>query len=147
MIGLLGLVLRWTFSRDKSTPEWPGSSPPGHPTPGQLGLTGSGHFGHPRPEAAEPPWSPEPVDAIPGPSPHQPAFPATAEISDIRDSGDFGLLVDATRVDSAEEAQRIRRVLADAGIRATTAPGPDGRYRVLVFAADVHRARRVANGH
>jgi hypothetical protein len=27
MIGLLGLVLRWTFSRDPGTPAWPSSEP------------------------------------------------------------------------------------------------------------------------
>jgi hypothetical protein len=56
---------------------------------------------------------------------------------------DYGLLGVAAVVETADEAEQIRAVLADAGIRATVAEAPDGRVRVLVFEADVPRARRV----
>ena len=92
MIGLLGLVLRWTFSRDRNAPTWPPDEPP------------------------------------------QPA------------NDDFGLLAEVAALESADDAKRVRGVLAEAGIRATTTVGADGRYRVLVFASDIHRARRVAGG-
>jgi hypothetical protein len=59
------------------------------------------------------------------------------------DSDDFGLLAPATIVDSAEDAKAFRALLADAGIKATTNVGPDGRHRVLVFSADLDRARRL----
>jgi hypothetical protein len=85
MIGLLGFILRWTFSRDQGTPAWPPSGDP----------------------------------------------------------EDFGLLTAVATVDTADEAARIRAMLADAGIKATTAAGADGRHRVLVFSAELDRARRV----
>jgi hypothetical protein len=84
MIGLLGFVLRWTFSRDQGTPPWPPSDPE-----------------------------------------------------------DFGLLAPVATVDNADEAARVRAMLADAGIKATTAAGTDGRHRVLVFSTELDRARRV----
>src|SRR6185436_5495808 len=66
------------------------------------------------------------------PSPAEPGAP-----------DDFGLLTPVAVVDTAEEAQRLRALLADAGIRATRSVGSDGRHRVLVFAAEAERARRV----
>jgi hypothetical protein len=86
MIGLLGVVLRWTFSRSKDAENaiWPTGDP-----------------------------------------------------------DDFGLLAPVATVDTEAEAQNLRSTLALAGIKATTTPGPDGRYRVLVFASEVDRARRV----
>jgi hypothetical protein len=84
MIGLLGLVLRWTFARDKRMPAWPSADP-----------------------------------------------------------DDFGLLAPVATVDTADEAARVKAMLAEAGIKATTAAGPDGRHRVLVFSNELDRARRV----
>ena len=84
MIGLLGFILRWTFSRDPGTAAWP-------------------------------PREPE----------------------------DFGLLAPVATVDTADEAVRIKAMLAEAGIKATTAAGADGCHRVLVFSTELDRARRV----
>jgi hypothetical protein len=56
---------------------------------------------------------------------------------------DFGLLTPVAVVETAEEAQRVRALLTDAGIRATRTVGSDGRHRVLVFSAELDRARRV----
>jgi hypothetical protein len=61
-----------------------------------------------------------------------------------RPSDDFGLLTPVAVVESADEAQRLRAVLAEAGIRATWTVGTDGRHRVLVFATEVDRARNIA---
>jgi hypothetical protein len=57
---------------------------------------------------------------------------------------DFGLLTPVAVMETAEEAQRLRALLAGAGIRATRTVGSDGRHRVLVFAAEVDRARNIA---
>jgi hypothetical protein len=57
---------------------------------------------------------------------------------------DFGLLTPVAVVDSADEAQRLRALLAGAGIRATRTVGSDGRHHVLVFATEVDRARNIA---
>jgi hypothetical protein len=126
MIGLLGLVLRWTFKRDKDSPVWPDGATPWS----AADLAG---------RASQP-------MAMPYGSPA-----AAAELSEpvtLDDDGgdDFGLLAEVARADSTEEVERIRAVLARAGIRATTTVGRDGRPRVLVFTADVHRARRIAGG-
>lgn len=59
---------------------------------------------------------------------------------------DFGLLAAAATVESETEAQRIRHVLGIAGIKATTTKDSGGHWRVLVFASELHRARRVAGG-
>ena len=56
---------------------------------------------------------------------------------------DFGLLTPLAVVETAEEAQRLRALLADAGIRATRTVGSDGRHRVLVFSVEIDRARKV----
>ena len=56
---------------------------------------------------------------------------------------DFGLLTPVAVVETAEEAQRLRALLTDAGIRATRTVGSDGRHRVLVFSAELDRARHV----
>ncbi len=56
---------------------------------------------------------------------------------------DFGLLAEVAVTESAPEAAALRARLTDAGIRATTSAGRDGRYRVLVFAAELDRARHV----
>jgi hypothetical protein len=56
---------------------------------------------------------------------------------------DYGLLGPAAVADSPEVADEIRRLLGDAGIRATHAIAPDGRTAVLVFAEQLEEARRV----
>lgn len=56
---------------------------------------------------------------------------------------DYGLLGPAALAETPEIADEIRRLLGDAGIRATRAIGPDGRTAVLVFAEELERARRV----
>ena len=56
--------------------------------------------------------------------------------------GDYGLLVPVATVRTQEDAELLRRVLRDAGIRGTVAPGEsDGERVVLVFRADAERAR------
>jgi hypothetical protein len=56
---------------------------------------------------------------------------------------DFGLLSPAAVLDFAEDAYAFRRLLEQAGIRATTTIARDGRYLVLVFQSELDRARRV----
>jgi hypothetical protein len=59
------------------------------------------------------------------------------------DPDDFGLLTPAATVDSAAEAGALRALLRDAGIKATTTRAQDGRFHILVFPAELDRARRV----
>ncbi|MCA2213564.1 hypothetical protein [Jidongwangia harbinensis] len=56
---------------------------------------------------------------------------------------DYGLLCPAAVVDEPEVADDIRRLLADAGIRATRALRPDGQVAVLVFPEHIEEARRL----
>jgi hypothetical protein len=56
---------------------------------------------------------------------------------------DYGLLSPAAVTDEPEVADEIRRLLCDAGIRATNAVSDDGRMAVLVFAEEVEEARRL----
>ncbi|MEU7821221.1 hypothetical protein [Catellatospora sp. NPDC049111] len=56
---------------------------------------------------------------------------------------DYGLLASAAVVRTLADATLIREHLHSVGIRATLATAPDGRIRVLVFADEVSRARRV----
>ena len=62
-----------------------------------------------------------------------------------RARGDYGLLVPVTRVRTRDDAEMLRSVLQDAGIRCTlgeTAAGADAPgLAVLVFRADADRAR------
>lgn len=128
LIGGLGLVLKWTFSRGKNAPRWPTESPTHAPTPTT-------------PAAAGQQWStPSGGDVPPHVSPDAaaPERPAQPE--------DYGLLVPVAILESAEAAVRIRARLAEAGIRATTAINADGRHRVLVFSDELLRARRVTGG-
>ena len=64
-----------------------------------------------------------------------------------RARGDYGLLVPVTRVRTRDDAEMLRSVLQDAGIRCTlgeTAAGADAPgLAVLVFRADADRARDV----
>jgi hypothetical protein len=60
--------------------------------------------------------------------------------------GDYGLLVPITRTRTADDAQMLREVLRDAGIRCTVAAagdGPEDGTDVLVFRADAVRAREL----
>jgi len=60
------------------------------------------------------------------------------------DPQDFGLLGTVALLDTPDEAARVRALLGEAGIRATVSQSDvDGRYRVLVFASELNRARRV----
>jgi len=59
---------------------------------------------------------------------------------------DFGLLRAAAVLDTRGAAQATRARLASAGIRATVGI-KGGRYQVLVFEAEVERARRLVGGH
>ena len=63
----------------------------------------------------------------------------------FRDEGpeDYGLLAAAAVTDAPETADEIRRMLGEAGIRATRAVGADGRTAVLVFAEELAEARRL----
>ena len=56
-------------------------------------------------------------------------------------SGDFGLLVPVATVRAPEDAEVLRGVLKDAGIRGTIAAAPDGGLSLLVFRDDALRAR------
>jgi cell division septation protein DedD len=128
LIGLLGLILRWTFGRPKDATQWPAESPTHAPLPVWPTLA-EGMTGNPAdaPAAATP-------EAL------RPARDAPAPPED------YGLLASVAAVDTADEASRVRALLSGAGIRATTTVGADGRHRVLVFASELHRARRVAGG-
>ena len=59
---------------------------------------------------------------------------------------DFGLLRVAALAEDEAGAQVVCGLLARAGIRATVAPAVGDRVRVLVFAADLERARAVVSG-
>lgn len=56
--------------------------------------------------------------------------------------GDYGLLVPIATVRTPDDAQMLRGVLRDAGIRCTVSTGPEGS-EVLVFRADALRAREL----
>ena len=56
---------------------------------------------------------------------------------------DYGLLCPAAFTDEPEEAEEIRLLLADAGIRATRVIRGDGRCAVLVFPEELEAARRL----
>jgi hypothetical protein len=59
---------------------------------------------------------------------------------------DYGLLYPAAVTDEPALAEEIRRLLGDAGIRATQAVGRDGRVAILVFAEELEEARRLVGG-
>ena len=56
--------------------------------------------------------------------------------------GDFGLLVPITVVRTVDDAQMLRELLRDAGIRGTIADDAGG-FAVLVFTDDAVRARQL----
>jgi hypothetical protein len=64
-------------------------------------------------------------------------------LSIFSDPDDFGLLCPAAVTEDREEAEEIRLLLADAGIRATHALRSDGRYAVLVFLEELEAAKRI----
>ena len=59
---------------------------------------------------------------------------------------DYGLLCPVAITDDPDVADDIRRLLGDAGIRATQTVDGDGRMAVLVFAEEVEEARRLVGG-
>jgi|GEM_PF-1268859 len=59
---------------------------------------------------------------------------------------DYGLLCPAAATDDAGIADKIRTLLATAGIRSTSAIRSDGRLLVLVFPEEVDEARRLVGG-
>ena len=77
----------------------------------------------------------------------QPIVPPSREAADglaiFGDREDYGLLWPAAVTGDSEVADEIRRLLGDAGIRATHAVRRDGRVTVLVFAEQVEEARRL----
>jgi hypothetical protein len=54
---------------------------------------------------------------------------------------DYGLLTSVATVESRDDADRLRGLLAGHSIRATVGDTPDGRAEVLVFAGAAGRAR------
>jgi hypothetical protein len=75
------------------------------------------------------------VFAAPKPSPRTPET-ATG-------TGDYGLLVPIATVRTLEDAQLLRSVLDEAGIRCTVAPSSAVGADVLVFPSDASRAREL----
>lgn len=57
--------------------------------------------------------------------------------------GDYGLLVPVATVRNEPDAEMLRGVLAEQGIRATVTTGEDGQRTVLVFRRDQDRARQL----
>ena len=65
-------------------------------------------------------------------------------LAKARARGDYGLLVPITRTRTVDDAEMLRGVLRDAGIRCTVAAAgdaPEDGTDVLVFRADALRAR------
>ena len=65
-------------------------------------------------------------------------------LAKARSRGDYGLLVPITRTRTVDDAEMLRGVLRDAGIRCTVAAAgdaPEDGTDVLVFRADALRAR------
>jgi hypothetical protein len=79
-----------------------------------------------------------------GPAGGEPARDGYADgLAIFGDREDYGLLFPAAVADDITVADEIRRLLGDAGIRATTATRRDGRVCVLVFCEEVEEARRL----
>ena len=66
--------------------------------------------------------------------------PSHPERRTSEDRSDFGLLVPITVVRTVDDADMLRDLLRDAGIRGTVTESVDG-YAVLVFREDAERAR------
>ena len=58
---------------------------------------------------------------------------------------DYGLLRSVSLIGDLAIAKEVRDRLRDNGVRATVATGRDGMVRVLVFAGELDRARRLIN--
>jgi hypothetical protein len=58
-------------------------------------------------------------------------------------AADYGLLRSVSMVGDLAFAREVRDRLRSAGVRATLATGPDGMVRILVFADELDRARRL----
>ncbi|WP_432835824.1 hypothetical protein [Dactylosporangium sp. CA-092794] len=56
---------------------------------------------------------------------------------------DYGLLRSVSMVGDLAFAREVRDRLRGNGVRATLATGPDGMVRILVFADELDRARRL----
>jgi hypothetical protein len=119
----LAAVLRWTFdnrvgARFDGSPFGPPGGPP-EDGPSHSGDTPlSALFSAGTPASDSPPAGPAPAP-------------------------DFGLLTQVATVEDANAARALQRVLAQAGIRSTTAI-VHGKLRVLVFQSDLTQARRLA---
>jgi hypothetical protein len=138
MIGLLGVILRYTFSsaaRGEDSGFGAGSDelPPGA-SEGSGGLYDLG-LGLTE-DTGEFPVTDYPV-------PHYALQPARDDGVDL--DLDFGLLAPVAVTDTPEQARRIRDRLIRAGVRATTSTGRDGRPCVLVFASEMDKARGVGD--
>lgn len=57
---------------------------------------------------------------------------------------DLGLLAPVTQVATRQEAELLRGLLSEAGVRAGVSEGPDG-IRVLVFRKDLELARQLVS--
>ncbi|MCW2776948.1 MAG: hypothetical protein JWN17_673 [Frankiales bacterium] len=66
---------------------------------------------------------------------------ADARLQKVAGAHDYGLLVPVATVRAAEDAELLRSVLKDAGIRGTIAAAADGGLSVLVFRGDASRAK------
>lgn len=60
-------------------------------------------------------------------------------------AGDYGLLVPVATAAVREDADMLRELLHEAGIRGTVAPAAAAGYAVLVFRADAGRARALVS--
>ncbi|MEV6926203.1 hypothetical protein AB0M46_17135 [Dactylosporangium sp. NPDC051485] len=60
-------------------------------------------------------------------------------------AADYGLLRSVSSVGDLAFAREVRERLRSNGVRATLATGPDGMVRILVFADELDRARRLIN--
>lgn len=59
-------------------------------------------------------------------------------------AGDYGLLVPVSTVRTRDDAEMLRDVLVEAGLRANiTAGAAQGEFTVLVFSKDAARARQL----
>ena len=71
---------------------------------------------------------------------------AARRLQKARSRGDYGLLVPVTTTRTAADAELLRGVLREAGIRGTVAAGEQaGEHLVLVFRADADRARSLVS--
>lgn len=131
MVGGLALVLKWAFS-DVAEPD-DLDDVDARPGPGD-GLFGTGAA----PDAPPPDAPAASAPVLEGVVADTPAGGGAPPVHD-----DYGLLSVVTAAETEEAARAAVTLLAEAGIRATTTTGADGQVRVLVFDADLFRARRV----